>query len=211
MPGHELILPGGHGSHAVTSGSRIGGGDRALERVRAIVVGSGLEDGVTMGPLARAAQLEKYHSYLGVARAEGDVTETPAPGREPAGGYFVRPAVVTGIRPEHRLAQEEVFAPIPAFLTVSAYDEAIEVVNGTAYGLSAGVVTSSVGMALRFTRDAEAGLVKVNQPTTWMAMNAPFGGMRKSSTQTFKEQGGDSAMQFYMREKTVYFDPEGAA
>jgi aldehyde dehydrogenase (NAD+) len=72
------------------------------------------------------------------------------------------------------------------------------------------VVTGSVGTALRFTRDAEAGLVKVNQPTTGMAMNAPFGGMKKSSTQTFKEQGGDSAMRFYTREKTVYFTPEDA-
>jgi aldehyde dehydrogenase (NAD+) len=91
---------------------------------------------------------------------------------------------------------------------VSSYDEAVEVVNGTAYGLSVGVVTGSVGNALRFTRDADAGLVKVNQPTTGMAINAPFGGLKKSSTQTFKEQGGDSAMQFYTREKTVYFSPE---
>jgi aldehyde dehydrogenase (NAD+) len=72
------------------------------------------------------------------------------------------------------------------------------------------VVTGSVGTALRFTRDAEAGLVKVNQPTTGMAMNAPFGGIKKSSTQTFKEQGGNSAMQFYTREKTVYLTPEDA-
>jgi alpha-ketoglutaric semialdehyde dehydrogenase len=185
--------------------------ERVLERARAIVVGNGLDDGVTMGPLASAAQQEKYATYLDVARAEGEVLEIASPGHEPAGGYFARPAVVTGIRSEHRLAQEEVFAPILAFLTVSSYDEAVEVVNGTAYGLSAGVVTGSVGMALRFTRDAEAGLVKVNQPTTGMAMNAPFGGVKKSSTQTFKEQGGDSAIQFYTREKTVYLDPEDAA
>jgi aldehyde dehydrogenase (NAD+) len=164
-----------------------------------------------MGPLASAAQQEKYETYLDVARAEGEVLEVASPGHEPVGGYFARPTIVTGIRPEHRLAQEEVFAPILAFLTVSSYDEAVEVVNGTAYGLSAGVVTGSVGMALRFTRDVEAGLVKVNQPTTGMAMNAPFGGVKKSSTQTFKEQGGDSAIQFYAREKTVYLDPEDAA
>ncbi|MBO0806032.1 MAG: aldehyde dehydrogenase family protein, partial [Nocardiopsaceae bacterium] len=191
---------------------------RVRERARAVVVGDGLDEGVTMGPLASRAQLEKYQAYLEVAGAEGDVQDPPPDGpstggpggRVPEGGYFARPAVVPGIRPEHRLAQEEVFAPILAFLTVSGYDEAIEVVNGTAYGLSAGVVTGSVSMALRFTRDAEAGLVKVNQPTTGMAMNAPFGGVKKSSTQAFKEQGGEMAMRFYTREKTVYFDPEGA-
>jgi alpha-ketoglutaric semialdehyde dehydrogenase len=200
------------GTSRVVAHERVAVGllDRVRERARAIVVGNGLDDGVTMGPLANAAQQEKYSDYLGTARADGGDVEIPARDREPAGGYFVRPALVTGVRPEHRLAQEEAFAPILAFLTVSAYDEAIEVVNGTAYGLSAGVVTSSVGTALRFTRDAEAGLVKVNQPTTGMAMNAPFGGIKKSSTQTFKEQGGDSAMQFYTREKTVYFTPEDA-
>jgi aldehyde dehydrogenase (NAD+) len=184
--------------------------DRVRERTRAIVVGNGLDDGITMGPLASAAQQEKYRDYLGTARADGGDVEVPAGDGEPAGGYFVRPALVTGVGPEHRLAQEEAFAPILAFLTVSAYDEAMEVMNGTAYGLSAGVVTGSVGTALRFTRDAEAGLVKVNQPTTGMAMNAPFGGIKKSSTQTFKEQGGNSAMQFYTREKTVYLTPEDA-
>jgi aldehyde dehydrogenase (NAD+) len=181
---------------------------RVEERARAVVVGNGLDDGVTMGPLASAAQHEKYRAYLEVAGTEGEIRQDLPP--VPSGGYYARPAVVTGIRPEHRLAQEEVFAPILAFLTVSGYDEAIEAVNGTAYGLSAGIVTGSVGTALRFTRDVEAGLVKVNQPTTGMAMNAPFGGVKKSSTQTFKEQGGDSAMQFYTTEKTVYFDPEDA-
>jgi aldehyde dehydrogenase (NAD+) len=198
------------GTSRVVAHERVAGSlfDRVMGRARAIVVGNGLDDGVTMGPLASAAQQEKYHTYLSAARAEGNVLETPADGGGPAGGYFVRPAVFTGVRPEHRLAQEEVFAPILAFLTVSSYDEAVEVVNGTAYGLSVGVVTGSVGNALRFTRDADAGLVKVNQPTTGMAINAPFGGLKKSSTQTFKEQGGDSAMQFYTREKTVYFSPE---
>jgi aldehyde dehydrogenase (NAD+) len=201
------------GTSRVVAHERVADGllERVLARTRAIVVGNGLDDGVTMGPLASAAQQEKHDAYLRTARADSEVRGTSGQGREPVGGYFVRPAIVTGVRPGDRLAQEEVFAPILAFLTVPNYDEAIEVVNGTAYGLSAGVVTASVGMALRFTRDAEAGLVKVNQPTTGMAMNAPFGGLKKSSTQTFKEQGGDSAMRFYTREKTVYFDPEDAA
>jgi len=198
------------GTSRVVAHERIAGDliDRLSKRTRAIVVGNGLDDGVTMGPLASAAQQDKFHAYLDAAAAEGGVLETPPPGGDPAGGYFARPAIFTGVRPGHRLAQEEVFAPILAVLTVSSYDEAVEVVNGTAYGLSAAIATGDVGIALRFSRDAEAGLVKVNQPTTGMAMNAPFGGLKKSSTQTFKEQGGDSAMQFYTREKTVYFSAE---
>ena len=216
----DLVIKGAFGlaGQACTGTSRVvvhesianGLIDRVMERARAAVVADGLSEGATMGPLASLPQNEKYEAYLRVGAADGARLETPTQGCAPSGGYFVRPAVFTGVRPEHRLAQEEVFAPILAVLTVGSYDEAIDVVNGTSYGLSAGVVTTSLDTALRFAHDAEAGVVKVNQPTTGMAMNAPFGGMRRSSTQTFKEQAGASMMQFYTREKTVYFTPEDA-
>ncbi len=184
--------------------------DRVMERARATVVGDGLAAGVTMGPLASLAQLDKYQTYLQVAADEGARLETPTHDCAPDGGYFVRPAVFSGVGSEQRLAQEEVFSPILACLTVSSYDEAVETVNGTTYGLSAGIVTSRLDTALRFAHDVEAGVVKVNQPTTGVAMNAPFGGMKRSSTQTFKEQAGPTMMQFYTQEKTVYVSPEVA-
>jgi alpha-ketoglutaric semialdehyde dehydrogenase len=113
--------------------------------------------------------------------------------------------VFTEVDPESRLAQDEIFTPILAVIGVDGYDEAMEVVNNTDYGLSAGVVTESLATAMRFLRDVHTGLVKVNQSTSGMAMNAPFGGMKRSSTQTFKEQAGASMMQFYTRDKTGYF------
>ncbi|MBF4766295.1 aldehyde dehydrogenase family protein [Nocardioides agariphilus] len=184
--------------------------DRIMERARGTVVGDGLSAEVTMGPLASLAQQEKYQTYLEVAADEGARLETPTHGSAPEGGYFVRPAVFSGVHPGQRLAQEEVFSPILAYLTVASYEEAVEVVNGTGYGLSAGVVTNRLDTALRFARDVDAGVVKVNQPTTGVAMNAPFGGLKRSSTQTFKEQAGPTMMQFYTQEKTVYVSPEEA-
>ena len=178
--------------------------DRVMERAREVVLGDGLEPGVTMGPLASAAQLEKYQAYLDIGR-QGAALETPQFGCAPEGGYFVRPAIFTGVDPDSRLAQEEVFAPILAFLTVSSYDEAVEVVNNSSFGLSAGIVTGDMAIATAFARDVKSGLVKINQATNGMAMNAPFGGMRRSSTQTFKEQAGGSMMQFYTHDKTVYY------
>ncbi|HET7304613.1 MAG TPA: aldehyde dehydrogenase family protein [Segeticoccus sp.] len=179
--------------------------DRVMERARDVVVGNGLEDGVTAGPLATEAQLDKYRSYLEVGVEDGAVLETPLKSENGTGGYFARPAVFTSVKPASRLAQDEIFGPVLGFLTVSGYDEAVRVVNGTQFGLSAGIVTSDIGRAIQFTRDAEAGLVKVNQSTNGMAMNAPFGGMRNSSTQTYKEQGGDTMMKFYTHDKTAYF------
>jgi aldehyde dehydrogenase (NAD+) len=175
-----------------------------MEMARATSIGNGLTDGVTMGPLASAAQAEKYEAYLEIGGQEARL-EMPTHACAPTGGHFVRPAIFTDVRPESRLAQEEVFSPILAFLSVGSFDEAVSVVNSTAYGLSAGVVTSRLDTALRFANEVEAGVIKINQPTTGVSMNAPFGGMKKSSTQTFKEQAGASMMQFYTHEKTAYF------
>jgi aldehyde dehydrogenase (NAD+) len=176
-----------------------------MEQAQATVVGNGLEAGVTCGPLANEAQLAKYQHYLTVGGDDGGVLETPLTDKAPAGGFFARPAIFTDVKTSSRLAQEEVFGPVIAFLSVSSYDEAVDVVNGTQYGLSAGIVTQDIARAIQFTRDVEVGVVKVNQSTSGLAMNAPFGGMRNSSTQTFKEQAGASMMAFYTHDKTAYF------
>jgi acyl-CoA reductase-like NAD-dependent aldehyde dehydrogenase len=175
-----------------------------LQQVAALVIGNGLDVGVTTGPLATKAQLDKYHKYLEIGRVDGAVLDTPILDGDVEGGFFARPAVFTSVRPSARIAQEEIFSPILVFLTVASYDEAVEVVNSTEFGLSAGIVTRDIATAIRFIHDADAGVIKVNQSTSGMAMNVPFGGMRNSSTQTFKEQAGASMMQFYTQDKTAY-------
>lgn len=179
--------------------------DRVMERAQAAVVGNGLEDGVTMGPLANAAQWDKYQEFLKEAENTGARRETPLrdPGLE--GGYFARPAIFSEVGRRDRLAQEEIFCPVLAFMSFSTYDEAVELVNDTPFGLSAGVATRDISTALAFSHDVDAGIVKVNQSTNGMAMNAPFGGMKMSSTQTHKEQAGSTMMHFYTTDKTVYF------
>lgn len=172
-----------------------------------VQIGNGLTPGVQMGPLATEAQLAKFLSYVEAAQRDG--AHLVAGGQRLAGagyadGFFVRPAVFDGVTPEMPIAREEVFGPLLAFLRVSSEEEAVELANATEYGLAAGIVTRDVARALRFARRVQAGLVKVNQPTTGMAMNAPFGGVKNSSTQTYKEQAGDAMMQFYTVDKTVY-------
>jgi aldehyde dehydrogenase (NAD+) len=179
--------------------------DRVMERAQAAVVGNGLDQGVTMGPLANRAQWDKYKDFVTSSGRTGARLEMPL--REPQldGGYFAHPAIFSEVEPDARLAQEEVFAPVLAFITVASYDEAVKVANNTIYGLSAGIVTSSMATAMSFARDIEAGVVKVNQATNGMAMNAPFGGVKMSSTQTYKEQAGSTMMHFYTTDRTVYF------
>lgn len=183
---------------------------RVARAAEALVVGDGRRDGVDMGPLAAGFQLEKFLGYVRIGEEEGAGLVTGGrrlSGEEYGDGYFVRPAVFAGVTPRMRIAREEIFGPVLAFQRASGFDEAIELANGTPYGLSAGIVTRDLGRALEFARRSESGLVKVNQPTSGMAMTVPFGGLKESSTQTFKEQAGPSMMLFYTQEKSVYISP----
>jgi len=101
------------------------------------------------------------------------------------------------------IACEEVFGPVVAVIEVSDFDdEGLNVANDVEYGLSASVVTDDHTEANRFIDEAEAGVVKVNEKTG-LELHVPFGGFKRSSSETWREQG-DAGMEFYTIEKTVY-------
>jgi aldehyde dehydrogenase (NAD+) len=216
----DLIVRGAFGltGQACTGTSRViaqdAVHDELVSRIAKFVldrrIGNGLDPQTQMGPLATEAQLAKFLDYVELAQAEGAhlvVGGERLTGNGLDRGYFVRPAVFDGLTPEMRVSREEVFGPLLGFQRAGSLDEAIELANATDYGLSAAIITSDVGRALAFARRIDAGVVKINQPTTGNAMNAPFGGLKRSSTQTYKEQGGEQVMHFYTREKTVYVAP----
>lgn len=179
--------------------------DALSERAAAITVGDGTGAGVGMGPLTSQAQLAKYQEYVQDAVDRG--LDVRGRTEQPANGHFASPVVVADVAPDDRLAREEIFGPVLVLIGVDGVDEAIDVANATEYGLSAGIITDDIGQALAFSRRIEAGVVKVNQATSGLAMNAPFGGVKLSSTQTYKEQGGADVMNFYTVDKTVYLVP----
>jgi aldehyde dehydrogenase (NAD+) len=192
--------------------------DALLERIaakaQALRVGPGMADGVDMGPLANERQRTSVLGHVARALDDGarlaiggpaDDTQDLTAG-DLAHGHFVRPTIFTDVDPGSALATEEVFGPVLAVLRAHSLDEAVQIADATRFGLSAGIVTADVGRALQFARRVTSGLVKVNQPTTGQAMNAPFGGLKDSSTQTSKEQAGDSMMAFYTVDKTVYLN-----
>jgi aldehyde dehydrogenase (NAD+) len=170
-----------------------------------IEVGPGL-DGADMGPHVSEAELEGTLDYVEVGESEGATLETG--GREVEageGGYFVEPAVFSDVTPEMRIAQEEIFGPVLSVIPVSSYDEAVEVANGVPYGLSASIVTENLSEAHSFVADADSGVVKVNEKTTGLELHVPFGGMKDSSSETYREQG-DAGLDFYTISKTVYLN-----
>lgn len=178
---------------------------KVIEATRKLTIGNGLNDGIKMGPVADAQQEKTILEYIEIGKKEG--AELLFGGKKLSGpgydnGYFVEPAVFGRARPEMRIAQEEIFGPVLAIIEVSDFNQAVDVANGVEYGLSASICTRDVGRAQRFAHAIQAGMVKINQPTTGVAINAPFGGMKKSSTDTFREQG-QIAMDFFTRIKTV--------
>jgi aldehyde dehydrogenase (NAD+) len=125
-----------------------------------------------------------------------------------AHGWFMEPTVLGGVTPAMPIACEEVFGPVVAVITADNFDDALRIANGVDVGLSASLVTRDFKNALRYTERIEAGVVKVNQISTGLALQAPFGGVKQSSTDSFKEQGVE-ALDFYTRTKTVYLDYSG--
>jgi aldehyde dehydrogenase (NAD+) len=182
--------------------------DRLVARTRALKTGNGLTPGVEMGPAVSQAQLRGNLEYVAGAVAQGArLIEggVRLDAGELAHGHFMSPAIVAGVRPDHRIACEEVFGPVVAVLAARDFDDAIALANGVEAGLSASLVTRDLRKALVYADRIEAGVVKVNQISTGLALQAPFGGVKKSSTDSFKEQGA-GAIEFYSRIKTVYID-----
>ncbi|RKP54099.1 aldehyde dehydrogenase family protein [Cohnella endophytica] len=153
-----------------------------------------------LGPVASKEQFKSVNQYVDTALSEAR-TVAIAPEAEGNGeGYYIRPLLVEGVSADHALVQEEVFGPLAVILPADNTDEAIELVNRTVFGLSASVFTKNLSDAFRFLEEAEAGMVRVNQETGGVEYQAPFGGMKSSSSHT-REQG-QSALEFYTHLKT---------
>lgn len=176
--------------------------DAFVEESQRYEPGNGLEDGVLMGPVVSTDQAETDQAYIRIARESGATIATDGE----LHGLLQRPVIVTGVQAGARLAQEEVFGPVVAVLEVDDLNSAIHAVNSTKFGLTAGIVTNSLAAAQRFAREVQAGVVKVNQPTSGVELNVPFGGVKASSTNTYREQGS-AAVEFYTWVKSIYITP----
>jgi acyl-CoA reductase-like NAD-dependent aldehyde dehydrogenase len=182
--------------------------EKLIALAKAWKVAPGLTPGAQMGPAVNEAELRGNLDAITQAQSEG--AELLWGGArltdgEFANGWFMQPAVLGGVKPAMKIAQEEVFGPVVGILGVDGFDEALTVANGVNYGLSASIVTRDFKKAMVYAERIEAGVVKVNQISTGLALQAPFGGVKQSSTDSFREQG-TAALDFYTRSKTVYLD-----
>lgn len=183
---------------------------RLMERVRTIKIGDPLALDTEMGPIANEPQYAKVQSYVDIARGEG--AEMLHGGRRPsqselAAGLYFEPTIFTNVRPEMRIAREEVFGPVLALIPFDSDEEAIAIANDTPFGLAAGVWTKDLGRAHRMARALRAGTVWVNTYRA-MAPNMPFGGYKTSGIG--RENGAD-AIHDFTQVKSVWIETQPTA
>lgn len=173
------------------------------ERAKALKVGAALDPATQVGPASSDTQFEQNLRYIEIATSEGGRLVTGGERLElDTPGYFMSPALIADTDPAMRINNEEVFGPVVSTVRVKDYDEALAIANRGNFGLSAGIVTTSLKHAQDFRRNVRAGMVMVNLPTAGVDYHVPFGGTRGSSYGP-REQGF-AAIEFYTQIKTVY-------
>ena len=179
--------------------------DKLVAKTKEITVGDGLQAGIWMGPCASESQLKTVLSYINIGKQEGArllVGGNQLTGEGYENGYFVEPTIFDNVTSSMTIAQEEIFGPVIALIQVNNLEDALAVANNVPFGLSASIFTSNISNMLSFIEDMEAGLVRINAESAGVELQAPFGGMKQSSSHS-REQG-EAAKEFFTSIKTVF-------
>jgi betaine-aldehyde dehydrogenase len=157
--------------------------ERFIETAKKIVVGNGLDEGVTMGPLVSAQHRDKVESYIEIGKKEAKLA---LGGDRPKGknldkGFYLNPTIFTDVKPQDRIAREEIFGPVVSIIKFKTEEEAVAIANDSDYGLGFGIFTQDVTRVHRVIPQIRAGIGWVNHyHPTFNEM--PWGGYKQSGT-----------------------------
>jgi succinate-semialdehyde dehydrogenase/glutarate-semialdehyde dehydrogenase len=176
--------------------------DRFLERftafANAIKLGDGLEQGVTMGPLANARRLDAMEAIVNDSKSRGGKIVTGGK-RRGNQGYFFEPTVITGVPDDSKIMTEEPFGPLAPIVTFKSFDEVVERANSLKFGLAAYAFTGSAQTANAIGDALEAGMVAVNNVVI-STPETPFGGVKESG---YGHEGGIEGLEVYTVRKFI--------
>lgn len=178
---------------------------RFNDAATALVVGEGIDPRTDVGPMVDAVQRDRVLGYIETALSEG--ARIVAQGTVPsdpvfAEGYWVPPTVLADVTPESTVGQEEIFGPVALIMRFSTVDEAVEIANGTAYGLTAAICTRDEAHAWRIAQRMEAGMVFVNNYMRRSFLGSPFGGVKGSG---FGRENAPETLHEFVRSKAIRF------
>ncbi|HTT89226.1 MAG TPA: aldehyde dehydrogenase family protein [Acidimicrobiales bacterium] len=194
-------------SRVVVVGNASNFEDALVAAIEKLPVGDPAEAVTVVGPVIDEAARRSVIEAANGARSQGGRVVTGGAAAERK-GWFVQPTLVDGVSPEATLAQTEVFGPIAVLLPATDVDEAVAIANGVEFGLSAAIFTTDLDRALSISGRLEAGMVRVNAPTSGVDFYAPFGGVKGSSYGP-REQG-KAARDFYTWSQTITVSPARA-
>jgi alpha-ketoglutaric semialdehyde dehydrogenase len=178
--------------------------DRIVTRTRQLVVGPGVDERTDVGPAVTADQRESVLKYLDIGRDEGAQNIYMAELGQLPEGHWLAPTVLDRVKPEMRVAREEIFGPVLSVIRVPDTQAAFEAANAVEYGLAASVYTRDVRAIFGFVDKVDVGIAHVNQPTLGGEVHLPFGGVKASGIGPHEQ--GREAIDFFTKVKTVYIN-----
>jgi len=184
--------------------------ERLVERARRLRLGDGLRPETEVGPVVSDSQLDRVQRYVEIGRQEGArllVGGERAREGALARGYFYAPTIFDRVRPEMRIAQEEIFGPVTDLIEAGSFDEAVTFLNDSRYGLSASIFTRDINAAMRAIENIDTGIVYVNHGTIGAEVHLPFGGTKE--TGNGHREGGLQVLDAFSEWKSVYIDYSG--
>jgi len=173
--------------------------EKLTKKVSGLVVGDGLQEKASVGPLINDAATEKVLGHIDDARTRGAIA-TVGGGAHQLGGHFVAPTVLTGTTVAMRITNEETFGPVAPLFRFESEDEAIELANNTPYGLAAYYYTENIRRAWRVAEKLEFGMVGCNTGSVSVEM-APFGGIKQSG---FGREGSHFGIEEFLQVKAFH-------
>ncbi len=176
--------------------------EKFIPLAKSIRLGNPMDENTEMGPLTSVQHRDRVLNYVEIAKSQGGevLTGGKSPDGELLGGCYVEPTIVRTANYKDRIAQEEVFGPFVTVLTFKDDAEALQIANGTEYGLGSGLWTNNLQRAHKFARDLYAGMVWIN---SYKRVNpgSPFGGVGQSG---YGREMGFDAMREYTQVKSVW-------
>jgi len=181
--------------------------DKFVSRAKAMKVGVGIDEQNDMGPQINQQQIETTQKYVEIGKNEGAKLLTGGNRLTSSGlgdGFFWEPTIFGDAHGKMRVSQEEIFGPVVSLIPTDSLEQAIEISNDVAYGLSSAVYTRDVNRAFKVMRDLQTGITYINAPTIGAEVHLPFGGTK--ATGNGHREGGIGAIDFYTQWKAIYVD-----